>query len=194
MILSNLQQQFVVYFGKNFFYPEVVDRWLPAVKRLCLPYMNLEDFMLAQLQSFSFPAINMSSVNQQWGQYKLSKRDSRTLDQAMDKTMTFTFKLTEGYISYFIWRQQMDLYYQEFEIKKLYMNPIMVDLLDDQGHAVITYEQEQITPISLSDLPLSYAAKLGSYSTFTLTTNYNYYDVWYYDTVSKKMIKQERQS
>jgi len=193
MILSNLQQNFTVWWGPNFFYPEVNERWLPVIKRQMFPYLSVSDYMLSCIQSFSLPAINMKSVTQQGGRYVLNKRSGNTIDEAMDKSLTITFKLTEGYTSYFIMRQQLDLYYQIIKTKPLYMSPINVELLDDSGHAIITYEQEQITPTNLSELQLSYAAKLGSYNTFTLECSYNYFNIWYLDSVSKKMIRIDRE-
>lgn len=193
MTLHNLQQNFTVYWGPNFFYPEVNDRWLPVIRRQMFPWLSVSDYMLAQIQSFSLPSINMKSVTQQGGRYVINKRSGNNLDEAMEKKLTITFKLTEGYTSYFIMRQQLDLYYQIIKTKPLYMSPINVDLLDDSGHAIITYEQEQITPTSLSELNLSYAAKLGSYNTFTVEMSYNYFNIWYLDSVSKKMIRVDRE-
>jgi len=193
MVLSNLQQNFTIWWGPNFFYPEVNERWLPVIRRQLFPYLSVSDYMLAQIQSFSLPSINMKSVTQQGGRYVLNKRSSNSLDEAMEKTMTITFKLTEGYTSYFIMRQQLDLYYQIIKTKPLYMSPMNVELLDDSGHAILTYEQEQITPTSMSELNLSYAAKLGSYNTFTVECSYNYFNIWYLDSVSKKMIRVDRQ-
>lgn len=193
MTLHNLQQNFTVYWGPNFFYPEVNDRWLPVIRRQMFPWLSVSDYMLAQIQSFSLPSINMKSVTQQGGRYVINKRSGNNLDEAMEKKITITFKLTEGYTSYFIMRQQLDLYYQIIKTKPLYMSPINVDLLDDSGHAIITYEQEQITPTSLSELNLSYAAKLGSYNTFTVEMSYNYFNIWYLDSVSKKMIRVDRE-
>ena len=194
MTLSNLQQNFTVWWGPNFFYPEVTDRWLPVIRRQMYPWLSVSDYMLAQIQSFSLPAVNMKNVTQQGGRYQLTKRSGNTLDEAMDKSLTITFKLTEGYTSYFIMRQQLDLYYQIIKTKPLYMSPINIDLLDDSGHAIITYEQEQVTPIGMSELQLSYASKLGSYTTFTLECKYNYFSIWYLDSVSKKMIREDRLS
>ena len=193
MVLSNLQQNFTIWWGPNFFYPEVNERWLPVIRRQLFPYLSMSDYMLAQIQSFSLPSINMKSVTQQGGRYVINKRSSNSLDEAMEKTMTITFKLTEGYTSYFIMRQQLDLYYQIIKTKPLYMSPINVELLDDSGHAILTYEQEQITPTSMSELNLSYAAKLGSYNTFTVECSYNYFNIWYLDSVSMKMIRVDRE-
>lgn len=193
MTLSNLQQNFTIWWGPNFFYPEVNERWLPIIRRQMYPWVSVSDYMLAQIQSFSLPSISMKSVTQQGGRYVINKRSGNNLEEAMEKTLTITFKLTEGYTSYFIMRQQLDLYYQIIKTKPLYMSPINVELLDDSGHAIITYEQEQITPTNLSELNLSYAAKLGSYNTFTLECSYNYFNIWYLESVSGKMIRIDRE-
>lgn len=190
MVLNNLTQQFSIYFGKNFFYPEVSERWNPVIRRQLLPYLNLEDYMMAQIQSVSMPQVAMPSVTQQFGHYQVSKRNAKAVDEVMQKSATITFKMTEGYTSYFIWREQLDLFFQMFKKRDLYMSPIMVDLLDDQGRSVVTYGEVQITPENLSDIDLSYAMKLGSYNTFTLQYKYNYFDIWYLEPVSGKMIYQ----
>lgn len=188
MILNNLSNNFAIYFSQNFFYPEVNERWLPHVRKLMLPYLTLEDYINSQIQSVTLPAVNMPAGDQQWGRYTLKKRIGKTMDEEMDKSLTITFKLTEGFTTYFILRQQMDLYYQFIKTKPLYWPSINVDIIDDSGHAMVTYEQEQITPESLSEINFSYAHKLGSYNTFTLEMKYNFFNIWYLDTVSQKMV------
>ena len=61
MILNSLNNQFVIRFPKSFFYPEIHAKWTPVVKRLKLPYENLEDFINASVQSLAFPSIE--SIN-----------------------------------------------------------------------------------------------------------------------------------
>ena len=74
MVLNNLPQNFAVYFPQNFFYREVHDRWMPIIKKMLLPYMSVEDYMNAQIQSIDLPQINMQSQSQQAGRYTLLKR------------------------------------------------------------------------------------------------------------------------
>lgn len=193
MILSNLSQQFVIYVGHNFFYPEITARWLPVIKRLSLPYLTVEDFMNAQIQTINFPSLNIPDVTQKMGSYKISKRGGFTTEQKMAKDINLTFKLTESYISYFIIREQIDLYYSfSRDFENLYWDPITIDLLDDSGHAIITYQELQITPTSLSELSLSYAARMGSYQTFTVNAKFNFFDIWYFDEQTNKKIKVDR--
>lgn len=188
MLLNNLSQQFVVYFDYNFFYPSVEETWLPIIRRMGLPYLSLEDFFNSQLQTINFAGFNEINPEQQIGLYKVKKRVGLELDQLMDKTLSLTIKLTESYISYFLIRQQMEEFLKMVDVHKLYWPPITVSLLDDGGFETISYKYYEITPVSLSELNLSYAARLGTYNTFNLGINYNYFDIWYRD-INGKMIE-----
>ena len=57
MLLNNLDQAFVISIDYNWFYPEVIDKWLPILQRMYLPYVRLEDFFNAQIQSINFPGV-----------------------------------------------------------------------------------------------------------------------------------------
>lgn len=85
-------------------------------------------------------------------------------------------------MTYFIARQQMDLHLKYgSNQKQLYFPPINVTILDEGGFENITYTYYQLTPINLSDFDLSYAAKPGSFNTFTWNFRYNYFDIYYRD-------------
>lgn len=188
MVLNNLSQSFVIYFPQNFFYPDVNDNWLPLIKRMYLPYRTTEDFMNAQIQTISFPSIAAPAVTQGRWQYEIHKRNGKELDQLFPKEpINITFKLTESYMSYFIIREQFDLFLKYFNIQPLYWAPITVSLLDDAGMETISYRFVQITPTNLSDMSLSYAARLGTYNTFSLGFHYNYFEIWYRDPETGKL-------
>lgn len=182
MLLNNLSQNFVVWFPANFFYNEVVKLWKPMFKRMYLPYLTLEDMFNAQITQISFPTISTQNVTQGLQNYRITKRSGQTLDQSMTKQLTLTIRLSDSYMTYFIARQQMELFLSWGEkYKNLYFPPINVTILDDGGHETITYTYYQITPSSLSDFDLSYSARPGSFNTFTWTFDYNYFDIWYRD-------------
>ena len=115
MILNNLSNQFVISLQKGFFYPEIVKKWSPIVKRLKLPYESLEDFINACTQSISFPSVELPSVDQQQQQFKIAYRGGKELEAVLDKNLTLTFKLSEGFISYWILFEQIE----KFEIVAL---------------------------------------------------------------------------
>ena len=49
MILNNKAQMFSVWFPPGLFYKEVVDKWLPYIQKMKLPYNTIEDFMNSQM-------------------------------------------------------------------------------------------------------------------------------------------------
>lgn len=188
MVLNNLSQSMVIYFGLNWFYPEVDNHWGSTIKRMHLPYRTVEDFMNSQIQSITFPGFNAPATTQGLWQYEIHKRTGKELDQIFPREpITLTFKLTESYISYFIMREQFDLYLKYIDVQALYWCPITVSLLDDAGMETISYRFEQITPTNLSELDLSYAARLGTYNTFSLGFHYNYLSIWYRDPTTGKL-------
>ena len=182
MLLNPLSQNFVIWFPANFFYSEVVKLWTPVFKRMFLPYLTIEDMFNSQITNLSFPSVNSNTVTQQNQNYQITKRSGRQLDQDMNKELTLTIKLSESYMTYFIARQQMDLYLKYGANQKaLYFPPINVTILDEGGFENITYTYYQLTPTNLSDFDLSYAAKPGSFNTFTWGFKYNYFDIYYRD-------------
>lgn len=152
---------------------------------MALPYMNLEDFINSQIQAVNFPGFNDQNVEQQIGLYKVRKRPGFEMDQLMDKSLTITFKMTESYISYFLMRQQFEYFLRLVDVADLYWPPLTVSLLDDGGFETISYKYHQLTPTNLSEINLTYAARVGTYNTFTLGCNFNYFDIWYRDTNGK---------
>lgn len=188
MLLNNLSQNFVIWIDPSWFYAEVVDTWNPVLKRLFLPYVGMEDFFNSQITSISFPSVSSGTVNQGFQNYKLTKRAGQQLNQQMDKTFTLTVKLTESYITYFVARQQFDLYLKFGDIaKELYLPPISITILDDGGFEIITYTYSELTPTNLGDFDLSYAARPGTFNTFTWQFSYNYFDIWYRDPSNKRI-------
>lgn len=187
MLLNPLSQNFVIWLPANFFYNEVVSLWMPVFKRMFLPYLTIEDMFNSQISNLSFPSINSNTVTQQLQNYQITKRSGRQLDQDMGKDLTLTIKLSESYMTYFIARQQMDLFLKYGESKPLYFPPINVTILDEGGFENITYTYYQLTPTALSDFDLSYAAKPGSFNTFTWSFKYNYFDIYYRDNSGNRI-------
>jgi hypothetical protein len=189
MVLNNKPQMFSIYFPSDFFYPEVKRKWEPIIERMKLPYQSIDDFMNSQIQSVTFPSITMETSQQQRGQYEVVYPGGKELEPTMSKDLSITFKLTESYISYFIMWDQIDMYlhyanmsndideYIGGEKKVCWMKPIQLSFLTDQGFELTKFVFSEITPTSLSELNLSYAAQAASYNTFSLGLHFNVFDI-----------------
>jgi hypothetical protein len=177
MILNSLNNQFVVRFPKNFFYPEIHEKWEPVIKRLKLPYENLEDFMNASVQSLNFPALDLPIQEQPQGQFRIAYRPGKELEPLFDKNLTLTFKLSEGFITYWILFEQIELFIQVYEVKKPFWDPMYVSFLDHHGFELVAFSFEKIIPTALSQFDISYATTAAEFNTFTCNLRYNRFKI-----------------
>jgi len=173
MLLNALHNQFIIRFPKSFFYPEIHDRWTPVVKRLKLPYENLEDFMNASIQSINFPAIDLPIIEQPQQQFKIAYRSGKELEPLFDKNLNITFKLSEGFITYWILFEQIELFIKVFQVKKPFWDPMYISFLDHHGFELVAFTFNMIIPTALSQFDISYATTAAEFNTFNLNLKYN---------------------
>ncbi len=183
MVLNNKPQMFTIYFPSTFFYDRVCEKWGPIINKMRLPYQSVVDFMNSQIQTVTFPGLNIDTPTQQRNQYEVVYPSGKELEVLIDKSLRINFKLTESYISYWILWDQVDIYlhYGEwnkpYEREPIWMEPIKLGFLNDAGFTLTEFEFREITPTALSELNLSYAASVASYNTFSWSLHYNVFDI-----------------
>lgn len=181
MVLNNKPQMFNIAFPSNFFYPEIATKWSPIIEKMKLPYQGVDDFMNAQIQQIRFPGFNVEPSIQQRGQYEVTYNGGKELEPLITKELNITFKLTESYVSYFILWDQLDMYLHYKanieEAKDIWFEPITLSFISDAGFELTKFIFRQLTPLSMTELNLSYAATVASYNTFTWNLKYNFFDI-----------------
>lgn len=176
MILNALNNQFVIYFPRNFFYPEVEERWNPIVRRLKLPYETLEDFINATIQKVSLPGINLSNPTQQQRQFAIQYRTGKELEAAFEKTLNVTFKLSEGFISYWIMFEQLELFLK-YQDTQPFWPPMYISFLGHHGFELVAFEFQYIVPQSMSQFDISYATTAAEFNTFNVELRFNRFNI-----------------
>lgn len=175
-LLNAKLNQFCIWLPKNFFYPEIIQKWTPVVKRLKLQYESLEDFVNASIQSVTFPEMNLPLVEQQQAQYPIQWRPGKELEPLLDKTITITFKMLEGFITYWIIFEQIETYLR-YKENQPWWPSAYVSFLDHNGFELVAFEFEKITPIGLSQFDVSYSQVTAEFSSFRLAMHYNRFKI-----------------
>jgi hypothetical protein len=175
-ILNAKANMFTIWFPPNFFYPSVVKSWEPVVRRLKLQYQNIEDFFNASIQSITIPAIDLPTPTQQQSQFEISYRGGKELEPTFEKTLDVTFKLAEGFITYWMIFDQIEEYlrYKEDEV---FWPSMYVSFLDHHGFELVAFEFNKIVPTGLSTFDVSYATTAADFNTFTLGLRYNRFNI-----------------
>lgn len=176
MILNARNNQFQLNFPDNFFYPEVIERWEPVVKKLKLPYHSLVDFMNSNIQSVTFPSIELPTVSQQESQYNINWRGGKEFEAVKTKNIDITFKLGESYIPYWVIFDQIS-YYLEYSDRIPYWPNMNLTFLDNNGFEVVTFAMKLVVPTNLSELNLSHSSIMTDFKTATLSLTYNRFEV-----------------
>ena len=175
MILNNRTQLFSFYFPSNYFFPAISEKYKVYLNRMHLPFESCEDFVNSCIQTVNFPSFSIPNASQKLGQYEIENTTGKELDVIVEKNLTITFKLTDSYLSYWIIRDQIEEYLKYGNKKrKIYWNPLYLTFLSSAGYEINTFEFSQVTPISLSELDLSYKSEITQYNTFSLGVHYNY--------------------
>jgi hypothetical protein len=176
MILNAKHNMFTIWFPPHFFYPEVVKKWDPVVKRLKLPYESTEDFFNASIQSITMPSIDLAPVQQQQSQFPIIYKGGKELEPIFEKKLDVTFKLSEGFITYWILFDQIEQYmtYQEGNV---FWPSMYVSFLDLHGLELVAFEFKQLVPTSLTQFEVSYATTAADFNTFSLGLKYNRFNI-----------------
>ena len=175
-LLNSKLSQFVIWLPQDFFYPEIRERWTPIIKRLKLQYQTIEDFVNATVQSVSFPEVSLSPSTQQQSQFQIQYRGGKELEPILDKNLTITFKLTEGFITYWMIFDQIELF-QTYAPTKPFWPSMYVSFLDHHGFELMAFKFNQLIPLGLSQFNVSYATVTSDFNTFTLNMRYNRYNI-----------------
>jgi len=175
-ILNAKLNQFSIWLPQDFFYPEIRARWTPVVKRLKLQYQSLEDFVNATIQSVTFPEVVLAPVIQPQTMFQIKYRGGKELEPILDKNLTITFKLTEGFITYWMLFDQIELF-QRYSLRKPFWPSMYVSFFDHHGFELLSFEFQKIIPTSLSPFNVSYATVAADFNVFTLNVTYNRFKI-----------------
>jgi len=177
-ILNAKSNMFTIWFPPNFFYPSVVRNWEPIVKRLKLTYQTVEDFFNASIQSISIPPIDLNTVMQQQRQFGITYKGGKELEPTWDKTLDVTFKLAEGFITYWIIFDQIEEYLRyKVDDNAVFWPSMYISFLDMHGFELVAFEFNKIVPSGLSAFDVSYATTAADFNTFTLNLKYNRFNI-----------------
>ena len=175
-ILNAKNNMFTIWFPPDFFYPKVVADYTPVIKRMKLQYQTIEDFFNASIQSVTMPQVDLAVVEQQQRQFKQNYRGGKELEPIFDRTLDVTFKLSEGFVTYWIIFDQIEEYlrYKEDDV---FWPSMYVSFLDHHGFELVVFEFNKIVPTGLSPFEVSYATTAADFNVFTLGLKYNRFNI-----------------
>jgi len=143
-----------------------------------LPYDTLENFMAAQIQSVTFPTINMDPVQQTRNLGKQQEyKNSVPIVDLFTRDLTVTFKTLDGYINYWIFLDNM-MEYLKFDNKQLYFDDLQMRFLDQEGLVVLTTQYKGTYFKGMTEVTASYSDNNPDFKTFTCSFGFFKMDIF----------------
>ena len=175
MYLDSRNSSFILLFPPTFFDPELKKLYKSYVKQMLLPYETLDDFMSSTVQSLDFPGWDMSMVNQtrKFGKEQ-SFKDATPIEDLLERELTVTFQLIDGFTNYFIFLDNA-IRYLDFKngASKQYFDVMRLGWMTREGYLLGYIDLRKLVLHGMSGIKLSYAAQSQEFTTFEAKFKFN---------------------
>lgn len=177
MILNAKNNNFIFNFPKIFFPESITSKYEKYLNRLPLPFETMKDFVNHSVQSVTFPAFSIPVIEQEINKGDIIySKGGKLLRNYMEKELSVTFKITEGYLNYFFWMDVMTDFYS-YDSAETYKPFVYLRFLDNSGYEFVRYKFDEIIIKGMSTLELSYNSNIPTFNTFTVDFAFNYYKI-----------------
>lgn len=175
MISNPIYDRFHLYFPHNWLIPEVEEKFKLWFERQDTPFIDIVGYLNNQICNVDIPAIS-TEVQKQYNQNgtRRSYAGSLSNEASINKDLSITFKLQNGYFSYFVMRQQIQAFIDRWNKSKDYFLPdINLDILDDYGSIIFKTVYTDVVFKSISGVSFRKNDIGVSYREFTCVFTYN---------------------
>jgi hypothetical protein len=177
MILNARNNNYTFRFPKGFIPENIEKKYEPILLLLPQPFANVTEYLNFAVQSVTFPRFDVTEASQVSKNQRLNWRGGWDLLRSQAGEVVVTFKATEGHITYFLMldllADYLDYGYAERNEGAEFMPSLHLHLLDWTGNLFLTFQMEQVTMSSLSELELSFPANAPDAKSYTATFGFN---------------------
>lgn len=179
MILNSRSNLYNFKFPKRFIPQEVADKYKPYLNRM--PGNLIEepiDFINYTVQGISMPGISFDPAEQNFNDgTTVFKRGYTPIQNLVDREVTVTMQLLDGFINYWILTDAL-LYHYNRDNENPYIDDLKLQITDAEGIHIMSVVFEKPVFNSISELELNMASNIAEFSTFNVTFKYNKFNLY----------------
>lgn len=176
MLLNSKYSNFLFTFPIDFFPKEIKEKYKIVFNRNNVIFTNLENYVNYTIQSVSWPAITLETVQQEFQNVIKTYKGGREAERYIDRSIEVTFKTTDSYLNYFIMQDTLFHYWKLGETNKMFLPDLTLQVLDHYGYRIVTLLLRDTVFSGLSALELSYSSNIPEFRTFTASFNFKIID------------------
>lgn len=177
MRLSSQSSQFVFNLPSSFLSPEIIESYRPILEKNWIQYENVIDYLNSTMLSVNFPGISFDIPMQirKRGKERNFKPAKNVQDIITTRELQVTFRSVDSDLNYWLLFDIINKHY--LDVENQWLHPFTISCLDIHRDAIYVIKFYEIIVRSLSDNNFNYSQQKVNQKEFTMSFNFNFYDV-----------------
>jgi hypothetical protein len=161
----------------DFLPTEILETYTPILEKNWVQYENVIDYLNSTIKSVNFPGISFDMPKQimMRGKERNFKPAKNVQDIVTTRELTITFRSVDSDLNYWLMFDIITKHY--LDVENSFVAPFTITCVDIHRDAIYVIRFYEIILKSLSDNDFNYSQQKINSKDFTLTFNYNFYDI-----------------
>jgi hypothetical protein len=155
----------------------VIETYTPILEKNWIQYENVIDYINSTIKSVNFPGISFDMPMQirMRGKERNFKPAKNIQDIITTRELQVTFRSVDADLNYWLMFDIINKHY--LDVENQFLDPFTITCVDIHRDAIYVIKFYEIILKSLSDNNFNYSQQKVSSKDFTLTFNFNFYDI-----------------
>lgn len=177
MRLSSQSSQFIFNLPQSFLQDEILDTYTPILEKNWIQYESVIEYLNSTIKSVNFPGISFDMPSQivMRGKKRGFKPSVNVQDIVTTNELQVTFRSVDSDLNYWLMFDIISKHYLDTE--NPWLHPFTITCTDIHRDAIYVIKFYEIVLKSLSDNDFSYSQQKVNAKEFTMTFNFNFYDI-----------------
>jgi len=177
MRLSSQSSQFIFNMPSDFLPTEILETYTPILEKNWVQYENVIDYLNSTIKSVNFPGISFDMPKQimMRGKERNFKPAKNVQDIVTTRELTITFRSVDSDLNYWLMFDIITKHY--LDVENSFVAPFTITCVDIHRDAIYVIRFYEIILKSLNDNDFNYSQQKVNSKDFTMTFNYNFYDI-----------------
>jgi len=156
---------------------EVINSYSPILEKNWVQYENVLDYLNSTIQSVNFPGISFDMPEQMRmrGKKRNFKPATNPQDIVTTRELQVTFRSVDSDLNYWLMFDIINKHY--LDVENSFLDPFTITCVDIHRDAIYVIKFYEIILRSLSDNNFNYSQQKVTSKPFTITFNFNFYDI-----------------
>lgn len=177
MRLSSQSSQFIFNLPQSFLPSDVIETYTPILEKNWIQYENVIDYLNSTIKSVNFPGISFDMPMQirMRGKERNFKPSKNVQDIVTTRELQVTFRSVDSDLNYWLMFDIINKHY--LDVENQWLDPFTITCVDIHRDAIYVIRFYEIILRSLSDNNFNYSQQKVNAKEFTMTFNFNFYDI-----------------